>query len=131
MLTTFPFPILYWQPLSKTSLPCKMLFHACEPPLVCFASINVQFGKKCALKTLGNNESEFFKSHHTCFANKESLNMAMSLNSTPPSNFDFVNSSQPIDLPFFPFLAPPKFLDNGFNFMAKTQWEFKVTHSIC
>ena len=52
ILTDLPFPILQRQPLSKTSLPCRMLFQACELPLVCFASIIVQFGKKRALKTL-------------------------------------------------------------------------------
>ena len=52
ILTEFPFPILQRQPLSKTSLPCRMLFQACEPPPICFASIIVQFGKKRVLKTL-------------------------------------------------------------------------------
>ena len=52
ILTALPFPILQRQPLSKTSLPCRMLFQACEPPLMCLASIIVQFGKKRALKTL-------------------------------------------------------------------------------
>ena len=52
ILIALPFPILQRQPLSKTSLPCKILFQACEPPLVCLASIIVQFGKKRALKTL-------------------------------------------------------------------------------
>ena len=46
MLTALPFPILQCQPLSKTSLPCKILFQACEPLLVCLVSIIVQFGKK-------------------------------------------------------------------------------------
>ena len=52
ILTEFPFPILQRQPLSNTSLPCRMLFQACDPPLLCFASIIVQFGKKRAFKTL-------------------------------------------------------------------------------
>ena len=46
ILTEFPFPILHRQPQSKTSRPCSMLFQACEPPPLCFASIIVQFGKK-------------------------------------------------------------------------------------
>ena len=52
ILTVFPFPILHQRPRSKTSLPCRMLFQACEPPPLCFASIIEQFGKKRALKTL-------------------------------------------------------------------------------
>ena len=52
ILTTLSFPILQRQPLSKIYLPCRMLFQACEPPLVCLASKIVQFGKKRALKTL-------------------------------------------------------------------------------
>ena len=52
ILTEFPFPILHWQPRSRTSLPCRMLFQACEPPPLCFASIIEQFGKRRALKTL-------------------------------------------------------------------------------
>ena len=35
-----------------------------------------------------------------------------------------------MDLSFFSSLFPPKFLDYGFNFMAKTQRHFEAPHSI-
>ena len=52
MPTYFPFPILHLQPLSNTSLPCKVLLHAYDPPLEFLASIIEHFGKNRALNTL-------------------------------------------------------------------------------
>ena len=120
ILTTFPFPILHWQPLSNTSLPCKMLFHTWEPLLECLASIKVQLGKKRALKTLCNNESRIFNILHACLANKESLNIAMSLNPIPPSNFDLVSSSH---FNQWIFLFSPLCPHQNFLIMVSISWQ--------
>ena len=120
VLTAFPFPILYWQPLSNTSLPCKMLFQAWESLLECLASIKVQFVKKHALKTLCNNEFGFFKSLHACLANKESLNIAMSLNPIPPSNFDLVSSSH---FKQWIFLLSPLCPHQNFLIIISISWQ--------
>ena len=102
MFTAFPFPIIHWQPLRQDAIPRRC---------------NLE--KKRALKTLCNNEFRFFNNLHACLANKESLNIAISLNPIPPSIFDFVSSSHFTQWIFlFSPLSPPKFSDRGFNFMA-------------
>lgn len=120
MPTVFPFPILHLHPLTSISLPCKMLVQAYKPPLEFSTSIIMQLGKKQALKTLWNKESGFFKSHHACLANNESLYKAKSLKPRPPTNFDFVNSShfnQWIRL-LSPLWPHHNFFYHSFNIMA-------------
>ena len=120
ILTAFPFPILHWQPLSNTSLPCKMLLQAWEPLLDHLASIKVQFGKNRTLKTLCSNEYGFFKSLHACLAIKESLNIATSLNPMPPSNFDLVSSSH---FNQWIFLFSPLCPHQNFLIMVSISWQ--------
>ena len=120
ILTAFPFPILHWQPLSSTSLPCNMLFQAWEPLLECLASTKMQFGKKRALKALCSKDSRFFNNLHACVANKESLNIARSLNPMPPSNFDFVSSSH---LNQWIFLFSPLYPHQNFLIMLSISWQ--------
>ena len=100
MPTILPFPILHLQPLTNTSLPCKILLHAYNPPLDFLASI---------IGHLWNKESWFFKSRHACLAKSESLNKAKSLNPIPPSSLDFVNSSHSTnEFSFSPHFVPTK-----------------------
>ena len=70
ILMDFPLPTLHLAPLTKTSLPLRILRQAYEPLGESGASINEQFGKNLLLKTLCKSESLLCRRHQACLANK-------------------------------------------------------------